>query len=203
MPLGGLFLLAPGMAAVALPQLAANLLASRQHTTDPHVHYVAGVLPFFFAAVALGLGRLSPVGRVRGAVLVLTLSLVTTIAVGPWPGSLLGAPNWDTLGTLDTTPRHVRALERAVSLVPGSVPLSATNRVGSHLAERRYFYSAPVLGRAEWIVLDSSDTWIPESFGGTADPDALRRFRARIERSPEWQKIFEESGVFVFRKVQQ
>ncbi len=79
-PLGGLFLLAPGMAAVALPQLAANLLASRQHTTDPHVHYVAGVLPFLFVAVALGLGRLSPVGRVRGAVLVLTLSLVTTIA---------------------------------------------------------------------------------------------------------------------------
>ena len=57
-PLGGLFVLSPGLALVALPQLAANLLAGREHVTDPHVHYVAGILPFLFAAAAVGLGRL-------------------------------------------------------------------------------------------------------------------------------------------------
>src|SRR5262249_12664016 len=53
-PLAGLFVLAPLLAAVAAPQLAANLLANHSHTTDPHVHYIAPILPFLFAAVALG-----------------------------------------------------------------------------------------------------------------------------------------------------
>jgi uncharacterized membrane protein len=200
-PLGGLFLLAPGLAAVALPQLAANLLASRRHTTDPHVHYVAGILPFLFAATAIGLARFSLPGRVRGASLVLTVSLAAAIALGPWPGTLLGAPNWDTQGTLDTTPGHVRALDRAVALVPEAASVSTTNRLGSHLAARRYFYSAPVVGRAEWILIDSSDTWTPKSFGGETDPEVLLGFRERIERSPQWHKVFEENGVVVFRKI--
>src|SRR4029450_5422325 len=58
-PLGGIFVLAPGLAAVALPQLAANLLADWPATTDPHAHYGSAVLPFLFAAAAVGLGRLS------------------------------------------------------------------------------------------------------------------------------------------------
>ena len=48
-PLGGLFVLAPGLAAVALPQLAANLLADWSSSTDPRAHYVAGVVPFLLA----------------------------------------------------------------------------------------------------------------------------------------------------------
>ena len=66
-PLAGAFVLAPGLAAVALPQLAANLLASFSATTDPHAHYVAGILPFLFAAIAVGLARFSPTGQGRAA----------------------------------------------------------------------------------------------------------------------------------------
>ena len=95
--------LAPGLALVALPQLSANVLADREHTTDPHVHYVAAIVPFLFAAVAVGLARLSPAGRARAVALALTLSVAATIAIGPWPRSLLGASDWDTLGTLDTS----------------------------------------------------------------------------------------------------
>ena len=58
-PLAGAFLLAPGLAAVALPQLLANVLAGFVGTTDPHAHYVAGIIPFLFAAIAVGLGRLA------------------------------------------------------------------------------------------------------------------------------------------------
>ena len=197
-PLAGAFLLAPGLAAVALPQLAVNLLAEGPGTTDPHEHYVAGILPFFFAAVAIGLARLSPQGRVRGAALVLALSLAATIAVGPWPGSLLGTANWNPL---PGSPEYIRALDRAVELVPDGAPVTTTNRVGSHLAARRHFYAVPVVGRAEWVVIESSDTWIPQAVTGLSDPGALRAFQIKIERSPEWRKVFEESGILVFRKV--
>ena len=181
-PLVGLFVLAPGLALVALPQLAANVLADREHTTDPHVHYVAAIVPFLFAAAAIGLARLSPTWRGRAAAGALTVSVAATVAIGPWPRSLLGASDWDTLGTLNTSPAHVAALEHAVSLVPEETPVSTTNRLGSHLSARHYVYSVPVLGRAEWVVVDSADTWVPASFGGLADPEAVAEFVARIER---------------------
>ena len=198
-PLGAAFLLAPGLAAVALPLLMVNLLTGLSATTSPHLHYVSGIVPFLLAAVAIGLGRLSKAVRIRAAFLVLTLSLVGALAAGPWPGPIGGAPAW--YWGADVSPERVQTLRRAIALLPDGVPVSATNRVGSHVAARRYFYSVPVVGRAEWIVLDSSDSWIPRHIGGFEDPLTLRAFHKRIEQSAEWQKVFKQGGVYVFRKV--
>lgn len=197
-PVAFAFLLAPGLAAVALPQLAANHLADLSSATDPHAHYVAGILPFFFAAIAIGLGRLSPTGRVRGAILVLTLSLAATIMVGPWPRALAGSPSFYRL---DTPSSHIAAVGGAVALVPEDAAVSSTNRAGSHLSARRYLYSVPVLGRAEWIVLDSSDSWIPREAGGNENPEVLRAFQGRLETNPGWRRVYAVDGVFVFHRV--
>ena len=105
-PLGGLFVLAPGLAAVALPQLTANLLAGFDATTDPRAHYVAAVIPFLLAAVAVGLGRLTPTGRLRGAILVLTLSVVSSVMVGPWPGAIRGHADLLSNRQLGRVPRR-------------------------------------------------------------------------------------------------
>jgi uncharacterized membrane protein len=197
-PLGGLFVLAPGLAAVALPQLAANHLANFDATTDPRAHYVAGVIPFLLAAVAVGLARLTTVGRLRGAVLVLTLSLVSSIMVGPWPGAVAGTP---TFYRVDNSPEFLGAVRGALSRIPKEAPAASTNRIGSHLAERRYLYSVPVLGRAEWLVVDTNDSWIPNRFGGERDPAALETFVRRIRQDPSWVPVFEEGSVLVFRKA--
>lgn len=197
-PLGGLFVLAPGLAAVALPQLAANMLAGFDSTTDPRAHYVAAVVPFLYAAVVIGLARLSPTGRARGAVLVLTLSVVSAVMVGPWPGAVAGSP--DFFRTDDSAER-LTSLRRAVQLVPPDAPVVATNRIGSHLAERRFAGTVPVLGPAEWVVMDTSDAWIPGAWGGGQDPAVLERFRSRLERSPSWRLVFERGDVVVFRRV--
>ena len=198
-PIGGLFVLAPGLAAVALPQLSANLLSGWEATTDPRAHYVAGVVPFLYAAVVVGLARLSPTGRLRGATLVLTLSLVSAAMVGPWPGAVAGPP---TFYRTNSSPEFLGSLRRAVKLVPQEAPVSATNRLGSHLAARRYLYSAPVLGRAEWVVLDTSDSWVPRAWGGGTDTEAIAAFRVRLDRSSDWRIVFEEGDVIVFRKVE-
>jgi uncharacterized membrane protein len=197
-PLGGLFVIAPGLAAVALPQLSANVLADWSSATDPRAHYVAAVLPFLLGAVALGLARLSPTGRIRGAVLVLTLSVVSSVMVGPWPGAIAGTPDFYRR---DTSAQFLGALEQAVTLVPEDAPVSATNRIASHLSTRRYVYDAPVLGRSEWVVLDTSDTWVPGRWGGGDDPAAVESFRNRLVQSAAWRKVLDTDGVLVFRKV--
>jgi hypothetical protein len=86
--------------------------------------------------------------------------------------------------------------------VPSDAPVSSTNRIGSHLSARRYIYSVPVLGHAEWVVLDMSDSWMPNSErgGGALDPGRLQRLQGSLARSPEWETVFARSGVFVFRR---
>jgi uncharacterized membrane protein len=199
LPTAGVFVLAPPVAALALPQLAVNVLADVPGTTDPHEHYGAAILPFLFAATAIGLGRLSSRGRERGALLVATAAIAACLTVGPWPGSFLGAAAWDPL---NTSPQYVQALDHAVSLVPDGAPVTSTNRVGSRLAERRYFYSAPVIGRAEWAVIEVSDTWIPTAYTGESQPARLHAFLARLEHSPHWEKVSEESGIVVYRRTE-
>lgn len=195
-PLAGAFLLAPGLAAVASPQLAANLLAGGvTGANNPHSHYVAGILPFLFAAIAVGLGRLAPDGRLRGAVLVLALALSSAIA-GPWPGAVGGKPSWDDR----PTPAELSARRDALELVPPRAAVAATNGLGSHLSARRYLSSVPVVGDADWLVVDSSDPWVPRAYGGAFDTRAFQAFLDRIERSPTWRKVFDERGVLVYRR---
>ena len=197
-PLGGLFVLAPGLAAVALPQLTANLLAGFDATTDPRAHYVAAVIPFLLAAVAVGLGRLTPTGRLRGAILVLTLSLVSSVMVGPWPGAFAGTP---TFYRTDSSDEFLGVVRDALSRIPEDAPVASTNRIGSHLTDRRYAYSVPVIGRAEWIIVDMSDTWLPGAFGGGHDPEALAAFRERIDADPRWRTVSVNDDVYVYRRV--
>jgi len=115
--------------------------------------------------------------------------------VGPWPGALAGTPDFYR------TPTPPEVLERAIRLVPSTAPVSATNRAGSHLAARRYLYSAPVLGRAQWVVIDTSDNWRPEAWGGGVDQPAMKAFRERLERSPGWRRVFAEDGVYVYERA--
>ncbi len=197
-PLGGLFLLAPALAAVAVPQLAATLLAGFGAATDPRAHYIAGSVPFLVAAVATGLGRLGPAGRRRGVVLVLTLSVAFSVVLGPWPA----APGRSVTSYWgEVSEERAAALRRAVALVPAGASVSTTNRLGSHLAERRYFYSVPVVGRAEWIVLDAQDAWMPTRIGGDSDPDRLEAFHAQIATSPRWTEVFADEDVYVYRRT--
>jgi uncharacterized membrane protein len=194
MPLGFAFLLAPGLALVALPQLLVNALSDFAPTTSPRTHYVAAIIPFLFAASVFGLTRLTPRGRSRMAGLVLAASAAMSLLLAPWDAVVGRA----AVGLHDEIPAsHVEALREAVSLVPRDAPVTATNRAGSHLSDRRYYYSVDVLARAEWIVLDTWDARVVEAGW---QPARLRAFWNWIERSTDWTRVYERDGVLVFRR---
>ena len=199
-PLAGAFLLAPGLAAVALPQLLVNGLSDWSGTTDPRHHYVAAVLPFLFAGVVLGLARLPAARRTRAAAAILVFSSFCAVIFGPWPGAP-GARSGRFHPTLPSS--RVEALRAAVALVPDDAAVTATNGVGSHLSARRYFYSVPILPpRAEWILVDEENSWMPQSDSRTegTHPELLRTFLNIARASPRWKLVFERDGVLVFRK---
>ena len=56
-PLAGLPLLAPLVAASALPELASNLLSGTRTQSSIHFHYTAGAIPGLVAGAVLGAAR--------------------------------------------------------------------------------------------------------------------------------------------------
>ena len=199
-PLAGAFLFSPLLAAVALPQLLVNALSDWPTTTDPRHHYVAGVIPFLFAGAILGVARLPAARRTRAAAAILLLSTISGLVLGPTPIS----PGTASIGFQATLPRaHVEALRSAVSLVPEDAPVTATNRAGSQLSARRYIYSVPTVGRAEWALVDTWNAWMPQSSTRAEGPhpELLRTFLRRLRTSPDWRQVFERDGVFLFERV--
>jgi uncharacterized membrane protein len=186
-PLGGLFLLAPGLVVVAVPQLVANGLSESAATSGPQQHYVAAVIPFLIAASVVGLSRLREGRRLLGAMVVLVLSAVFTVIAGPWSGSTSAIWYQQPIPS-----EHVATLDAAIALIPEGAPVSATNKAGSHLSARRYVYRTPVLGRAEWLVLDTQDP---------RDGARAHSVRQRVGENAGWRLVFAQEGVYVFRRV--
>ena len=199
-PLAGFFLLAPGLAAVALPQLLANGLSDSPATSGPQHQYIAAVIPFLIAATALGLARVRPARRVLGATIVLVASAAMTVFAGPWPGAPASVDLWYQEPVAQD---RADALRSAIALVPDGAAVAATNKAGSHLAGRKHFYSVPLVGGADWIVLDTQDPWVVgKAVNLTLGPypEKLLAFRREIERDAGWAKVFEQDGVVVYRR---
>ena len=65
--------------------------------------------------------------------------------------------------------------------------MSASNRVGARLAARRYLQTLPHVGNADWIVLDTTDLWLPDArlpVLAERSPAALARLRNASSPTP-------------------
>jgi uncharacterized membrane protein len=198
-PLAGLFILSP-LAAAALPTLAVYALADGTGPLDPRQHYLAAIVPFLVAGTVLGISRLRPKDHAPVAAMVVVVSSGLWAIFGPWDGAPAASSFWYQS---DVSARHVAALDRAVALVPDDVPISTSNRVGGHFAARRYLYMFPILGNAEWIVLDTHDLWLPDErlpVLTERPPAHVAMLATRMQTDPRWKLVLEEDGVYVFRK---
>jgi uncharacterized membrane protein len=198
LPLLFLFVLSPGLALLGLPQLLANTLSDFRSMSDPRYHSIAAIAPFLVGATVLGIARLRS-RQALAAAAILTVSVTLSLVVGPWPRTVGLVP----LGSRAVLPEEKRqALRDAVALVPDGAPVTSSNLVGAHLSARRHVYSVPVLGRAEWVVVDLEEPWVTslDSPILTNHPEVVRGLARRLEGDPAWSKVYERRGVVVFRK---
>ena len=199
-PLLFLFVLSPALAAVALPQLLANTLSDFRSMSDPRYHSLAAVIPFLIAATVFGIARIGAPRRGLAAAAVLVCSATLAVFVAPWARAVGAVPFG---GRPYLSAARISALADAVALVPEDAAVTASNSVGGHLSARRYVYSVPVLGRAEWAVIDRREPWVvrPDSPILTRHPEVIRAFVRRLDRDAGWAKVFDRDGVVVFRRV--
>lgn len=199
-PLGGLSLLAPLTAAIALPELALNVLSRTQTQTSIHFHYTAGAIPGLVAGAVFGAARLvrrrpSVAGPlVRGVVV---LALVAGVVFGPLP-LWRHVPFGSTLATRDhVVTAHDEITARVLRAIPPGAAVSATNTLGAHLSTRRRIFSFPLLREARWVAVDLTRQSSLDDARGRGFADAY----AALRRDPRWQVVRSEDGVVVLRRT--
>lgn len=196
-PLAALCLLAPLVLVAALPELAINLLSSATTQTSIHFHYTAGLIPPLVVAAIFGAKRLSSrwVLPVAGAVVI--AALIGNYRLGPIPGwrHLPGGQQFQATAARVTV--HDRIAERALAHIPSGDVVSATNALGAHLSARRRVLSFPFVEDAKWVAADETQPGYADRYAPVATAVQL----AALRKNPEWQLVFEEDGILVFRRA--
>jgi uncharacterized membrane protein len=195
LPVLGLSLLSPVLIA-ALPQAILLTLSSNKYDWSYKTQNVLLVVPFVYAAAALALGKRDR--RIR-AEHVFTLSLVLGLVLGP------------SLTPKGPPAPQLRAERHAVSLIPAGARVSATNYLGSHLAARRYLYVFPDVSKADWVVVDTADPYLPPrrtAYGQERvtvgmhdlylDPELTNRTVRQLQHDRAWRQVYAASTVHVF-----
>jgi hypothetical protein len=87
----------------------------------------------------------------------------------------------------------VSARAHAVGLIPPRAPVSASNRIGAYVSERRYIYEFPLVSRARWMLVNLNDpTYVHQR--------AYRQLIHRYETSKAWRTVFSSHGVVVLQR---
>ena len=188
LPLLLLPLLEPLLALAALPVLALSLLSDFEPMTVRPIPLRSAPVACLVAAAAIGdapapaASGHARVGRgVRGR--------------GDRDVRRAAAYGRERRADEDASAAAVDVMNRAMALVPGDAAVSASNRIGAHLSERRRICSFPVRAQADWVIVDQEDP-ITEA----ATQSSYREAVAAILVDPAWIHMFDEGGVHVLRR---
>jgi uncharacterized membrane protein len=181
LPFFGLWLLEPLLFLGAVPELAIDLLSNKSDMTLIAYQYTAGIVPFVVAASIFGARRFAD--RASGVSL----------------AALVGAGLFALFSPLNLLAHDVRVLAspvasaktHALSLIPASLPVSASNQLGGYLSTRRYIYEFPHVRQSQWIIVDMHDP---------TEKGRFRQFVLRYEANKAWRVVFSSHGVIVFYK---
>jgi uncharacterized membrane protein len=202
--------LASSLTLCAAPQVALLALAAGAGA-DPLAQNVLPLIPFIYMGTVLALVRTTSGRRLRFE------PRHVAFASGLIAALIAAAGAVGVLHPFDKrvpSASYLAAERHAVALVPTSAAVSTTNHLGVHLSARSRVYVFPVLGKADWVVVESRDAWLPalpwlrsrEGLDvGAHDlywqPRLMRRTVRTLERSPDWDTVFESQGIAVFRRT--
>ena len=200
-PLAGVFLLAPGLAAVALPQLARQRAVGLvdDDRSAPPLHRRCDPVPRRRHGARARPLRRRPAGGCRGRGAPRLVALPRSSS-GPGRARRAHGP----VGFHATLPpSHVAALQSAVALVPDGAPVSDDERGG--LAPLRPPVRLQRPRRRPRRVDRPRHLGHLDAAGGVAEEGLHPELLARVPRpdraSPGWRQVFEQDGVFVFERV--
>jgi uncharacterized membrane protein len=181
-PFVGLWALEPILLVGAVPDLAINLLSSKPEQTTVFYQYTAGIVPFVVAASVLGAARLR---RRRHAPTAL-LAIIGCLAI-------LSPLIYTGVSLHSRSASEVNATRKALKLIPGGVPVSASQTLGAYVSTRHVVAVFPSVKGVNWVIVGPVAS-------GEDDPPVFRRALATLKASPAWRVVFDASGISVLER---
>ncbi len=158
-PMAGLPLLAPGIALLALPNLAISFASSSLCQNSIYFQYNMPILALLFWAALEGSRRLKSAGVARGWIFG---GLLFSLVGANWadPAALKTVPAPYTVVDGVTSRPNRAAFAEAARLIPPQADLLASNDLAPHFSARPYLYV--YMGAADapdksWVIFDLSD----------------------------------------------
>jgi uncharacterized membrane protein len=205
-PLLFLSLLSPLLLLWVVPELLINMLTKDPYQYSIYYQYTSVVTPFLIVGMIGGLARIRRLPGVIGRVSRMpAVCVVVLLGAGIVSGYRLGPlPFWQHIpgGSSRqvrqfTVTAHDRALARATALVPGGVPISASNQLGGRLSARRRVLVWPVIDDAQWVLVDTQRAWLIDK---PVKPRVQEPYLKALERNRAFTLVFDEDGVLVFAR---
>ncbi len=190
-PLGFLPLLSPATLAMALPDVALNLLSNFPAQYGFQAHYGAVAAPYLVISAILGAGALA--GLLRGGssrVATVLLTLVVLLL------SLQSAARDIWAPLLDHPPRvteHERRAAAVLAQVPPDAAVAASSGLNPHLSQRERLSRFPDLAEAEYIAIDVTGTPYP------LDPGS-QWYQVQQLLQGEWGVLAGDDGVLLLQR---
>lgn len=192
-PLGGWLGLTHPAALLAVPDLAANILSNNSALKVIAWHYHLTITPALFVGLLFSLRRVERRLQTR-----LAGRHLPAVAAG---FALLAAAHWFLWfqpAMFRKLPYH-DSLVKAVRMIPRDASVLSSFRIQAHFSSRARYDALSVFqhrpeyaARFEYVVLDANERRFP--------PLVTREFFDQFYRSPDYQLVFAENNVFVFRR---
>ena len=199
-------LLAPLILVAIVPELLLNMLSNDPSQYSIFYQYTAVITPFLIVAMIGGIARARRLPGTWGRTarrdwVVITALLVASVVsgfvhgpipLGKWiPGGATRASDQYTISA------HDQALAKVIEMIPPGVPVSATNPAGGRLSDRLYVYSWPVVGDAQWVLVDTARPWLLDA---RVKPWIDVPYVEALERTGQFDLVYHAYGVDLFRR---
>lgn len=187
-------ILSPLVLVAALPPLAVNLLSDWWSATQPQFHYSAALLPALIAATIMAVRRFHERFRSIVCAVVLGSAIVALAFDPPRPGA-----QEFVFGALEPSARR-EAMRTVLDRIPSADSVTASNRLGAHLSERRRIHLFPTRTDSEWVVLDLRDPWLQVA-GEQANWGRYRVEVQRLDSDQSWRLMYDQEQIRLYRRV--
>lgn len=192
LPVGFLPFASPFFLIFSLPDFIINILSNNKNLISVNFHYAANILPFVYISAIYGAKNIVKTQN-RSSILglyIIIFSLISTWQFGVIPGS-----KSPSLEVYNQRLSYREEIESFLQTIPKDVSVSATNNLGSHLAQRISIYTIPIgIDDASYILFLLNDPYAQPSL------EDQRKMVDELLSSKTYYKVYERDDFIAFKK---
>lgn len=194
LPLGFISVFSP-ILVFALPDLGINLLSSNPNFRQLYYQYTAVITPFLYISGIFAVSFLTKRFKFIKTEFFIWYILIFTLISAYFTGPLF-LSKYPNISVFTQQLTYRDTVDKVLSTIPGDASVSATNNLGSHLAQRTHLYTIPMgLEDADYIAFLLNDQFAQPSL------DIQRQMAQLLKTNPSYILLYEKEDFLLFKRI--